>query len=144
MLAIWYFIFPGKNGPGKTVTNTTSVVWLLTFYFGSMNISFFFFLAGSNILLCQHRLSGLVSKGWAPRTKRPHLIYLCKQVTEAKSNVQPTYVCMWLHWLFHFPSAMWPSCFNSLSFISLLCHPFSLFYQKIVCLFVFWPSSLLH
>jgi hypothetical protein len=30
-------------------------------------------LAGSNILLCQHRPSGLVSKGWTPRTKGSHL-----------------------------------------------------------------------
>jgi hypothetical protein len=92
-------------------------------------------LAGSNSLLCQHRTSGLVSKGWAPRTKGSHLIYPCKQVTEPKSKAQPTYGCMWLHWLFHFPSAMWPSsCFISLSFISLLCHPFSLsHYQNTAC-----------
>jgi hypothetical protein len=44
-------------------------------------------LAGSNILLCQHRLSKLVSKGWAPRTKGSHLIYPCKQVIEAKNKV---------------------------------------------------------
>jgi hypothetical protein len=80
-------------------------------------------LAGSNVLLGQHRLRGLVSKGWAPRSKRSHLIYPCKQVTEAKSKAQSSYGCMWLHWLFHSPSAVWPSCFNSLSFISVLCHP---------------------
>jgi hypothetical protein len=32
----------------------------------------------NNALLCWHRLSGLMYKGWAPRTKRS-----CKQVTEA-------------------------------------------------------------
>jgi protein-S-isoprenylcysteine O-methyltransferase Ste14 len=38
---------------------------------------------------------------------------------------------MWLYWLFHSPSAMWPSsCFNSLSFISLLCHPFPLLHYQ--------------
>jgi hypothetical protein len=43
---------------------------------------------------------------------------------------------MWLHWLFHFPSAMWPSCFNSLSFTSLLCHPFPRFVRtQHVCFF---------
>jgi hypothetical protein len=44
-------------------------------------------LAGSNALLCQHRLSRLMSKGWALRTKGSHLIYPCKQVTEAKSKI---------------------------------------------------------
>jgi hypothetical protein len=44
-------------------------------------------LAGCNVLLCQHRLSRLMSKGWALRTKGSHLIYPCKQVTEAKSKV---------------------------------------------------------
>jgi hypothetical protein len=46
---------------------------------------------------------------------------------------------LWLHvtfWIFHFPSAMWPSCFNSLSFISLLCHPFPcLIRTQPVCFF---------
>jgi hypothetical protein len=46
-------------------------------------------LAGNNILLCQHRPSGLVSKGWAPRTKGSHLIYPCKQVTETKARSNP-------------------------------------------------------
>jgi hypothetical protein len=41
-------------------------------------------LAGSNVLLCQHRLSSFMSKVWAPKTKRSHLIYPCKRVTEAK------------------------------------------------------------
>jgi hypothetical protein len=44
-------------------------------------------LAGSNIFLCQHRLSGLMSKGWALRTKGSHLMYTCKQITEAKCRV---------------------------------------------------------
>jgi hypothetical protein len=44
-------------------------------------------LAGSNILLCQHRPSGLMSKGLAPRTKGSHRVYPCKWVTEAKSKV---------------------------------------------------------
>jgi hypothetical protein len=41
----------------------------------------------------------------------------------SKSKAQPTYGCMWLHCLFHFPHAMWPSCFNFFSFLSLLCIP---------------------
>jgi hypothetical protein len=97
-------------------------------------------------LLCWHRPSRLVSKGWALRTKGSHLMYPCKQVKEAKSQAQPTYDCMWLHWLFHFPSVMLPSCFNSLSFISLLCYPFPLSHcQNTVCLFFFCsPSFFLH
>jgi hypothetical protein len=84
-------------------------------------------LAGTNILLCHHRPSWLVSKGWALRTKRSLLIYPCKQVTEAKSKAQPNCDYMWVHWLFHFPSALWlSSCFNSLNFISFLFHPFPL------------------
>jgi hypothetical protein len=95
-------------------------------------------LEGSNILLCQHRLSGLVSKGWAPRTKRSHLMYPCMQVTEAKSKAQPTYGCMWLYWLFYSPSAMWPSSsFTPLSFTSLFCHLFSrlTIRTQLVCFF---------
>jgi hypothetical protein len=44
---------------------------------------------------------------------------------------------MWLHWLFYFPSAMWPSsCFNSLSFnLSALPHPPHLVIRKSACLF---------
>jgi hypothetical protein len=43
--------------------------------------------AGSDILLCQHRLSRLESKVSAPRTKGSHLIFPGKQVTEAKWKV---------------------------------------------------------
>jgi hypothetical protein len=102
-------------------------------------------LAGTNVLLCQHRTSKLMSKGWALRTKRSHLIHPWKQVTKAKSKAQPTCGCLWLIWLFHFPSAMWPSsCFNPLSFISLLCHPFPLPHKEnTACPFLFWFSSLL-
>jgi hypothetical protein len=49
-------------------------------------------------------------------------------------------MCMWLHWIFHFLPAMWPSCFNSLSFISLLCHPLPLPpCQNTACLFLSCP-----
>jgi hypothetical protein len=76
---------------------------------------------GSNILLCWHRLSKLVSKSWAPRTKGPHLIYPCKQVTEARSKVNPYMVACNSIGYFT-PSAVWPSShLDSLSFISLLC-----------------------
>jgi hypothetical protein len=43
-------------------------------------------------------------KCWALRTKGSHLLYPCKQITEAKNKAQPTYGCMWLYWLFHFPT----------------------------------------
>jgi hypothetical protein len=74
-------------------------------------------LVGSSILLCHHRLSGLMPKGWAPRTKGSYLIYPCKWVTEAKSKVS-------FYWLLY-PSAMWlSSCSDFSGFISLLCHPY--------------------
>jgi hypothetical protein len=37
--------------------------------------------------VCQQRLSGFPSKGWALRTKWPCLIYPCNQVTEERSKV---------------------------------------------------------
>jgi hypothetical protein len=39
-------------------------------------------LAGSNVLLCWHRLSGLLSKGWVRRRKGTCFVYHCKQITE--------------------------------------------------------------
>jgi hypothetical protein len=67
------------------------------------------------------------------------LYTLASRLQKQKSKAQPTYDCMWLHWLFHFPSSMWPSlCFNFLSFISLLCLPFTLpHYQKTAYLILF-------
>jgi hypothetical protein len=72
----------------------------------------------------------------SPKNKKVFPYIPCKQVTQAKSKAQPTYGCMWLNWLFHSPSAMWPFlCFNFLSFVSLFCHPFSLpHYQNTACL----------
>jgi hypothetical protein len=46
-------------------------------------------LIGSHVLLCQHRLSELMSKGWAPRTKGFHLIYPCKQLQKQKARSNP-------------------------------------------------------
>jgi hypothetical protein len=45
---------------------------------------------------------------------------------------------IWLHvtsLAISFPSAMWPSCFSSLSFLSLLCHPFPSRVRTPACLF---------
>jgi hypothetical protein len=56
---------------------------------------------------------------------------------------------LWLHvtsWLFYFPSAMWPSCFNSFKFyLSALpsLSPPTPSRWNTACLFLFWPSSLL-
>jgi hypothetical protein len=44
-------------------------------------------LVGSNILFCQHKLSGLISRGLFLRKKWSHLIYSCKQVTEQKGLI---------------------------------------------------------
>jgi hypothetical protein len=46
-------------------------------------------IAGSNILLCQHRPSGLMSKGWALRTKESHLIYPCSRLQKQKARSNP-------------------------------------------------------
>jgi hypothetical protein len=51
----------------------------------------------SSILLCHHRPSGLMSKGWAPRTKGSHLIHPCKQVTEAIKFKKQGLTHIWLH-----------------------------------------------
>jgi hypothetical protein len=81
-------------------------------------------LAGSNILLCQHR------PRWAPRTKGSHRIYPCKQVTETKGNSNPcTVIFNFIDYFilcdFPLPGAMWPfSCSDFSEFISLLCHPY--------------------
>jgi hypothetical protein len=78
------------------------------------------------------QLSRFMSKGWAPTTKGSQLLYTCKQVTEAKSKVWLIRVYLQFYRLLH-PSATWLSIptaiclssrFDSLSFISLLCHPF--------------------
>jgi hypothetical protein len=89
-------------------------------------------LAGSNILLCQCRLSGLIFKGWAPRTKGCHLIYPCEQVTEAKAKCNPymvifNFIGYFILVLLDFPlpGEMWPSsCSDFSGLISLLCHPY--------------------
>jgi hypothetical protein len=62
----------------------------------------------------------------------------------SKKQSSTIYSCMWLYWLFYFPSAMWPSlCFSSLNFIPLLCHSFPLLHYQNTSLFLFWSSSLL-
>jgi hypothetical protein len=63
-------------------------IWFLVFWVRLTSLRMMFS-KGSNILLCWQRLSRLVTKGWAPRTKRSHLIYLCKQVTEEKAKLNP-------------------------------------------------------
>jgi hypothetical protein len=84
-------------------------------------------LAGSNVLLCQHGLSGLISKGWALRTKGgSHLIYPCKQVIEAKTRSNPyvvifTFIGYFTLVLCDFPlsGAVWPSSCSDFQVLSL-------------------------
>jgi hypothetical protein len=146
LLVVWGMYLGDKRGDKSL--SPQSWQWTPMKCWGNLKVRYGHWgrLAGSNISLCWHRLNRLVSKGWAPRTKRSPLICLCKQVTEAKSKAQFTYGCMWLYWLFYSRSVMWPSlCFSSLSFISLLCHPFPPpHYQNSASVFLFWPSSLLH
>jgi hypothetical protein len=121
LLVVWGMYLGDKRGDKSL--SPQSWQWTPMKCWGNLKVRYGHWgrLAGSNISLCWHRLNRLVSKGWAPRTKRSPLIYLCKQVTEAKSKAQFTYGCMWLYWLFYSPSVMWPSlCLSSLSFISAL------------------------
>jgi hypothetical protein len=87
-------------------------------------------LAVSNVLLCLHRLSGLVSKGWV-REKRGLTLYtLPSRLQKRKARFNPYMVACNSIGYFS-PSATWPSsCFNSLSFISLLCCPFPLLHYQ--------------
>jgi hypothetical protein len=89
--------------------------------------------------------SSLMCPKAEPQEQRGLTLYtLVSRLQKQKSKAQPTCGCMWLHWLSYFPSATWPSCFNSLSVIRLLCYPFPLSPQNTACLFLFWPSSLLN
>jgi hypothetical protein len=95
--------------------------------------------------LCWHRLSALMSKGWAP-WKRDLLLYtLANRLQNQKAKLNLYMAACDSIGYFIDPSAMCPSsCFNSLSFICLLCHSFPLpHYQNTACLFLFWSSSLL-
>jgi hypothetical protein len=82
----------------------------------------------------------------SPRNKGSHLMYPCKRVTEAKSKVEPIYGCMHLLGYITYPSATQPSSrLDSLTFLSLLCHPIptaTLSEHSLVCFFS--VSSLLH
>jgi hypothetical protein len=82
-------------------------------------------LAGSSIYCTSTDPEDLGPKT-KPWEQRGLTLYTLASRLEAKRKAQPTYGCMWLHWIFHFPRAMWPLCFNSLSFISLVCHSFLL------------------
>jgi hypothetical protein len=85
-------------------------------------------LAGSNIFLCWHRLSGLESTGWALRTKGSHLIYFARRLQKQKAKLNPyMFACNFIGYFI----VTWPFlCFNSLSFISLLWHHFPLLHYQ--------------
>jgi hypothetical protein len=53
-------------------------------------------LGGSNVLLCQHRLNGLVSKGWAPRTKDAYFTYLQAGYRSKKQSSTHIWLCVTL------------------------------------------------
>jgi hypothetical protein len=89
-------------------------------------------LAGSNILLCQQRLSGLMSKGWALRAKASHLIYLASRLQKQKARSNPYMVIF--NFISYFTLVLCDfsllQCyltflmFRFLDFIFLLCHPY--------------------
>jgi hypothetical protein len=134
LLVVWGGMHPGDKGgdnPPSLQSQITSPQEVLQ-EFASWDMGLLRQWAGSKVLLCQHRLSGLMSEGWALRTKRSHLIYPCKQVTEAKSKVYPYMVIFdFIGYFtlvlcdFPLPGTMWPSsCSDFSGFISLLCHPY--------------------
>jgi hypothetical protein len=89
-------------------------------------------LAGSNILLCQHRPSGLMSKAEPWEQRGLTLCTLSSRFQKQKARSNPymviynfiRYFTLVLH-DFSPPSATWPSpCSDSSGFISLLWHPY--------------------
>jgi hypothetical protein len=100
--------------------------------FASWGTGFLRQLAGSNILLCRHRLSGLVSKGWASRTKDLTLYTLASRLQKQKARSNPymvifNFIGYFTLVLCDFPllGTMWPSsCSDFSGFISLLCHSY--------------------
>jgi hypothetical protein len=114
--------------------------------------------AGSNILLCWHRLSRLMSKGWEQRGIA--LYTLASRLQKEKARSKPYMVtcnsigyftlvlCDFLPPPSALPtaSAIWPfPHLDSLGFISLLCHPYlpATLSEHGPCLSLFF-SSLLH
>jgi hypothetical protein len=77
-------------------------------------------------------------KAEPPRTNIP-LYTLASRLQKQKAKLNPHMAACDFIGYFISP------CFSSLSFISLLCHPFPLsHHQNTVCPFLFWLSSLLH
>jgi hypothetical protein len=78
-------------------------------------------LAGSNVYCASTDPADLWTK--AELQEQRVSPYMPLQAGYRSKNQSSTHI--WLHvtsLAFHFPSAMWPACFNSLSFIYLLCH----------------------
>jgi hypothetical protein len=75
-------------------------------------------LARSYILLCQHRLSGLVSKDWAWEQRSLTLYTFASRLQKLKARFNPYMIaCNSIDYFS--PSATWPSsCFNSLFYLS--------------------------
>jgi hypothetical protein len=98
-------------------------------------------LAGSNVYCADTDRVDLCSKA-EPQEQRGLTSYtIASRLQKQKAKLNPHMAARDFYWLLHFPSAMWPfSCFNSLSFISLLCHPLPLSCcQNTTCVFLFWP-----
>jgi hypothetical protein len=89
-------------------------------------------LAGSNILLCQHSLSRLLSKGWAQEQRGLTLYTLASRLQKQKARSNPYMVVFnFIGYFtlvlcdFPLPGTTWPSTRSDFSdFISLVCHPY--------------------
>jgi hypothetical protein len=100
-------------------------------------------LAGRNILLCQHRPSRLMSKGWAPRTKGSHLIYLASKLQKQKAKLSP-HMAAWDFMGYFIPPVLCDFTFQFFKFYLAALPslpPVSSEYSLSVS---FLPSSLLH
>jgi hypothetical protein len=87
-----------KKGSEKTTVSTISAVSPQKYY-GKLEQRHRTLRQRSNTLLCWHRLSRLVQRV-SPKTKGSHLIYPCKQVTEAKKQNKNKKQGLTHEWLF--------------------------------------------
>jgi hypothetical protein len=97
------------------------------------------------LLAWWQQLSRIISKGWAPRTKDLTLYTLASRLQKQWARFSP-YMVVCNSISYFTPSAKWPSCLDTLSFVFLLCHPLpppTLSEHTLACFF-FWPLSLLH
>jgi hypothetical protein len=80
---------------------------------------------GNNILLCRHRLSGLLSKDWASRTKCFALYTLSSTVQKWETKLNPYMVVCYFYWLLYpqYYITLFRSSFLKFQFAAMLSPP---------------------